>query len=174
MTDNLDINLPSDFLDEVTQVTADNVNRQNWTDIRTVKLGAIVGGEKFVQVPTDLAKSKSEYYFTETDNSGQGTCINTVAERLFGLQVRIGHPPDDKDRWYVQMIDAQLEINPVTNQSGVPPHSEQQSLRNVGYDGVTTTGKVGSDVLFVDDRQAWNLGIFPYSGWQARIACQPE
>lgn len=162
--------LDDNFLDDVTTITADLNRRQNWTDLRMVKLGAYAPDGVFrVPVPAAYRRYKSENYYTELDNSGWGTCINTKTAEWGGLKVKIGHPPDDKDRWYVQDVVIDNEINPVTSQSGVPNHSEFHSLRNVGHNGAQTTGHVGSDVELVDDRQMWQCNIFPYSGFQARI-----
>ena len=171
MSDNFNIpELDDEFLDDVTAFTFDLNNRQNWTDLRMVKLGAYdPTGIYRIPVPAAYRRYKSEVYFTELDDSGTGTCINTKTAWEKNLSVKIGHPPDDKDRWHVQDVVIESQISPVTTQPGVPPHEKQHGLRNVGHNGAQTTGAVGNDILFLDDRQQWQLGIFPYSGFQARI-----
>jgi len=162
--------LTEDFLDNVTVSQKDIVDRTTWTDLRTVKLGAYAPDGVFrIKVPTVYRRFRAEMYFSELDDSGMGTCINTKTNAYKDLKVKIGHPPDDKDRWHVQDVVIETEINPVSTQPGVALHGNYHELRGVGHNGNQTTGQVGSDVVFIDDRQMWQGGILPYSGWQARI-----
>lgn len=168
MTDDFRL-LNEAFLEDVEAQTRDIVNRQQWTDIRAVKLGAYINGAYVVTVPTSDSQYIGENYFTELDSSGVGRCINTKVEARYGLTVQIGHPPNDKDRWYVMEMDVSLQQNPVTTQPGAPAHSESHTMRGLGYDAATTTGRVGTDPVFIDDRQMWNCAILPWSGLQAKV-----
>lgn len=161
--------LDQDFADEVTDFERQNVENQSWTKTRKVRLGVIINGSEIVRVPAADAEYQSENYFTEIDNSGYGICINERVGEDYGRIVQIGYPPDDKERIHVQKNILEPQNNPVVQEAGAQDHASQHSLSRIAHDGITTSGKVGSDIVWIDDRQLWNLAIHPHSGLQARL-----
>jgi len=169
MIDATDLKLDKAFKDNVIKFYAKAVGEKAWTNLHKVKLGAYApNGNFYIRVPAAYRDNVGEAYFTEFDDSGSGRCINSKVANT-RKTVWIGHPPHDKTLWHVFAEASDPEINPVSSQSGVPNHSDYHTLRNVGHNGAQTVGVVGSDLVLIDDRQMWQLGIFPYSGFQARI-----
>jgi len=168
MTDH--IHLDPEVLKQFQTGLARQIGSQQWTDLRTVQLGALIGTEQRVRVPENDRQYQNQNYYTSLDGSEVGKVINTVADFRYGRRVVIGYPPGDKARLHVYRVNVAQEIEPSAPDFGVLPHAGQHELINAGFTGGAFSGKVGEDIPRLDIRQLWNAQAMPWSGLIAYLA----
>lgn len=162
-------------LKEITRTTenfrdllANQHARTQWTGLRDAVLGKASGSTYIVDVEDAYRRYKGEVYYTSTDGTQIGTCIDLTSDHRAGRKVRIGYPPDST-RLTVAYVIVDAQADPSTFDVGVAPHAMQHSVRNYGYRTGQYEGAVGNDIVIVDDRQIWNVNLQPWDAMIARL-----
>ena len=168
MSDNFQVD--PELLERFQRGLARTIGSQQWTGLRTVQLGALIGTEQRVRVPEDDRQYQNQCYFTSLDGGEVGKVINTVADFRYGRRVVIGYPPNDKARLHVYRYEVAQENEPSAPDFGVLPHAGQHEIINAGYTGGAFSGKVGEDPPRIDLRTLYNAQVMPWSGMIGYLA----